>query len=226
MHEWRKKALENRVDEKKENKEESVVNEADDMNNIDNIVENEAEDEIVEEVEEAEEVEEVEHDEEVNEKNEVQKLEDENRTLKDELKKINNMLSTVQEKHLRLTAEYDNYRKRTVKEKENIYTDSCADVLKEFLPVLDNLERAVEAEGNIDELRKGVEMTLKQFYSALEKLNVEEIPTEGSFDPNIHNAVMHIESKEFGNNEIVEVFQKGYRRGEKVLRYSMVKVAN
>ena len=218
--------MENRVDEKKENKEESVVNEADDMNNIDNIVENEAEDEIVEEVEEAEEVEEVEHDEEVNEKNEVQKLEDENRTLKDELKKINNMLSTVQEKHLRLTAEYDNYRKRTVKEKENIYTDSCADVLKEFLPVLDNLERAVEAEGNIDELRKGVEMTLKQFYSALEKLNVEEIPTEGSFDPNIHNAVMHIESKEFGNNEIVEVFQKGYRRGEKVLRYSMVKVAN
>ncbi|WP_066825017.1 nucleotide exchange factor GrpE [Clostridium tepidiprofundi] len=217
MHEWRKKALENRVDEKKEHKEENIINETDDMNNTDNVVENETEDEIVEEVE---------HDEEVNKENEVQKLKDENRTLKDELKKINNILSTVQEKHLRLTAEYDNYRKRTVKEKENIYTDSCADVLKEFLPVLDNLERAVEAEGNIDELKKGVEMTLKQFYSALEKLNVEEIPTEGGFDPNIHNAVMHIESKEFGNNEIIEVFQKGYRRGEKVLRYSMVKVAN
>ncbi|KYH34520.1 protein GrpE [Clostridium tepidiprofundi DSM 19306] len=209
--------MENRVDEKKEHKEENIINETDDMNNTDNVVENETEDEIVEEVE---------HDEEVNKENEVQKLKDENRTLKDELKKINNILSTVQEKHLRLTAEYDNYRKRTVKEKENIYTDSCADVLKEFLPVLDNLERAVEAEGNIDELKKGVEMTLKQFYSALEKLNVEEIPTEGGFDPNIHNAVMHIESKEFGNNEIIEVFQKGYRRGEKVLRYSMVKVAN
>jgi molecular chaperone GrpE len=161
----------------------------------------------------------------IDEDNET-KIKEENVTLKEEVKKLNNMVNSAQDKYIRLTAEYDNYRKRTSKEKENIYTDSCADILKEFLPVLDNLERAVEADGSLEELRKGVEMTLKQFHDALTKLNVEEINAEGNFDPNIHNAVMHMESEEYGKNEIAEVFQKGYKRGEKVLRYSMVKVAN
>lgn len=135
-------------------------------------------------------------------------------------------MDTLQDRLVRTVAEYDNYRKRTSKEKEGIYSDACEDVLKEVLPVLDNLERALLADGNIDDLKKGVEMTLKQFNDALEKLGVEEISTKEGFDPNIHNAVMHIEDENFGENEVVEVFQKGYKRGEKVIRYSMVKVAN
>jgi len=92
--------------------------------------------------------------------------------------------------------------------------------------VLDNLERAVSAEGDLESLKKGVDMTLKQFNSALDKLDVVEIPSEGEFDPNFHNAVMHVEDENQGKNKIVEVFQKGYKRGDKVLRFSMVKVAN
>lgn len=154
------------------------------------------------------------------------KLLEENNKLIEDNKMINNKLNAAQDKFMRLSAEYDNYRKRTAKEKEGIYTDSCVDVLKEILPVIDNLERALAADGSNGDLKKGVEMTLKQFNDALEKLNVEEIPADGNFDPNLHNAVMHIESDEFGENEIAEVFQKGYKRGDKVLRYSMVKVAN
>ncbi|KAJ53852.1 molecular chaperone GrpE [Clostridium tetanomorphum] len=146
--------------------------------------------------------------------------------IKEENKKLKNELDTLQDRLVRTVAEYDNYRKRTSKEKEGIYSDACEDVLKEVLPVLDNLERALLADGNIDDLKKGVEMTLKQFNDALEKLGVEEISTKEGFDPNIHNAVMHIEDENFGENEVVEVFQKGYKRGEKVIRYSMVKVAN
>jgi molecular chaperone GrpE len=183
------------------------------------------EEDINEETLEESEIKEDEDFEKIDEENE-EKIKEENIALKEEVKKLNNIVNAAQDKYIRMTAEYDNYRKRTSKEKENIYTDSCADILKEFLPVLDNLERAVEADGSLEELRKGVEMTLKQFHDSLTKLNVEEINAEGNFDPNIHNAVMHMESEEYGSNEIAEVFQKGYKRGEKVLRYSMVKVAN
>lgn len=169
---------------------------------------------------------EVNEDKEFEEVDEDSSLNEENLKLKEENKVLNNKINAVQEKHMRLTAEYDNYRKRTVKEKEGIYTDACADVLKDMLPVIDNLERAIAADGSDSELKKGVEMTLKQFNDALGKLNVEEIPSDGKFDPNVHNAVMHVQGEEYGENEIVEVFQKGYKRGEKVLRYSMVKVAN
>lgn len=166
------------------------------------------------------------------EKDEVSKedleeeLKNENTKLKSENEKIHSELKTLQDRLSRTAAEYDNFRKRTAKEKEAIYSDACKDILKELLPVLDNLERAVGVEGDINDLKKGVEMTIRQFEAAFEKLNVEEISTEGEFDPNIHNAVMHIEDDKYDKNSIVEVFQKGYKREDKVIRYSMVKVAN
>lgn len=147
------------------------------------------------------------------------KLEEENKKLQDEV-------VAFKDKLLRTTAEYENFRKRTAKEKEGIYTDACADVLKEVLPVLDNLERALSVEGCGEDLRIGVEMTVRQFNVAFNKLGVEELAPEGMFDPNLHNAVMHVEDEQYGANEIVEVFQKGYKRANKVLRHSMVKVAN
>lgn len=145
------------------------------------------------------------------------------RNSKDKLQKE---VDTLKDRLLRITAEYENYRKRTSKEKEGIYTDACEDVLKEILPVIDNLERAIAIEGSADDIKKGVEMTMKSFNDSLNKLNVEEIDADGNFDPNFHNAVMHVQDESLDANVIVEVFQKGYKRGDKVLRYSMVKVAN
>ena len=127
---------------------------------------------------------------------------------------------------MRLFAEYDNFRKRTAKEKEGIYADAYLDALTQILPVLDNLERA-DACKESDALAKGLELTLKSFVETLSKLGVAEIEAEGKqFDPNVHNAVMHIEDENLGENEVVEVFMKGYAKGDKVLRHSMVKVAN
>ena len=146
--------------------------------------------------------------------------------LKDENKKLTNEVEALKDRLLRLTAEYDNYRKRTAKEKEGIYTDACTDVLKEMIPVLDNLERAVAVEGNVEDIRTGIEMTIKGFKTSFEKLGVEEIDASGEFDPNYHQAVMHIEDESLDKNSIAEVFQKGYKRGEKVIRYTVVKVAN
>ena len=146
--------------------------------------------------------------------------------LQEENLKLENDVVNVKDKLLRTMAEYENFRKRTAKEKEGIYTDACADVLKEVLPVLDNLERALSVEGAAEDLRTGVEMTVRQFNEAFVKLGVEELAPKGEFDPNLHNAVMHIEDEQYGANEIVEVFQKGYKRANKVLRHSMVKVAN
>lgn len=163
---------------------------------------------------------------EVSKENSEEELKNENIKLKSENEKIHIQFETLQDRLSRTAAEYDNFRKRTAKEKEAIYSGACKDILKELLPVLDNLERAIEVEGDIDDLKKGVEMTIRQFKTAFEKLNVEEISTEGEFDPNIHNAVMHIEDGKYGKNSIVEVFQKGYKREDKVIRYSMVKVAN
>lgn len=156
----------------------------------------------------------------------INSLKEENKKLSEENSKIKNENDIIKDRLARTSAEYENYRKRTAKEKEGIYTDACEDVLSQMLPVLDNLERAANVEGSIEDLKKGIEMTVRQFNSALEKLNVEEISTECEFDPHIHNAVMHVEEGQFGKNQIVEVFQKGYKRGDKVLRYSMVKVAN
>ncbi|MCH3964694.1 MAG: nucleotide exchange factor GrpE [Clostridium sp.] len=156
----------------------------------------------------------------------IKALKDENKNLNEENSRIKNELATLKDRLARTVAEYDNFRKRTAKEKEQIYTDVCEDVLKEVLPVLDNLERAVSIDGSADDLKKGVEMTMKQFNDALKKLDVEEIPVDGGFDPHLHNAVMHVEDESYAKNSVVEVFQKGYKKGDKVIRYSMVKVAN
>lgn len=149
----------------------------------------------------------------------VKKQKEENEKLKEEL-------DNTKDRLLRLTAEYDNYRKRTIKEKEGIYSDAYVDVLKEIVPILDNLERAVAADGNIEDLKKGIEMTIKGCQDSFAKLGVEEIDTSGEFDPNVHNAVMHIEDENLDKNVIAEVFQKGYKKDEKIIRHTMVKVAN
>lgn len=177
------------------------------------------------ETEETEETEKV-IDESVLLKKQIEALREENQSLKEENKLNSNKLKTVEDKYTNLFNEYDNYRKRTTKEKEEIFNDSCEKILKEFLPVLDNLERAVSVDGTFDELKTGIEMIIKSFTNALDKMDIEEIPTEGEFDPNFHNAVMHIEDPNLEKNQIAQVFQKGYKRGEKVLRHSMVQVAN
>ncbi|EYE88111.1 molecular chaperone GrpE [Fervidicella metallireducens AeB] len=127
----------------------------------------------------------------------------------------------------RTKAEFDNFRKRTAKEKESMYDDGFGDSIKEILPILDNLERAVSFNTEKNSFSDGVEMVLKMFKDTLAKLGVEEIKSEGEeFNPNYHNAVMHIEDENFDKNIVVEVFQKGYIYKDRVLRYSMVKVAN
>jgi len=134
---------------------------------------------------------------------------------------------TDSDKYLRLMAEFDNYKKRSAKERENIYTDVRVDTVSKFLPVYDNLERALKAETADEAYKKGVELTFNQLLDVFKKLGVEEIESVGkAFDPNLHNAVMHVEDEEKGENEIVEEFQKGFKVGDKVIRFSMVKVAN
>ncbi|MBQ3110618.1 MAG: nucleotide exchange factor GrpE [Clostridia bacterium] len=135
-------------------------------------------------------------------------------------------LEELNDKYLRLVAEYDNYRKRTAKEKEAIYPEAKVSVISSFLPVLDNLERALQSVGD-DPVYEGIKMISKQFVETLKAAGVEEIPALGEkFNPNFHNAVMHVDDENFGENEIVEEFQKGYKMGERIIRYSMVKVAN
>jgi molecular chaperone GrpE len=137
------------------------------------------------------------------------------------------MVSDGNDKYLRLAAEYDNYRKRTAKEKENLYTTAKADTIKPFLDVYDNLERGVAQFAEDDPHRQGLEMITKQLLDVLHKLGVTEIEAQGaSFDPEKHNAVMHVEDESAGENTVVEVFQKGFALGDKVLRFSVVKVAN
>ena len=131
------------------------------------------------------------------------------------------------DKYLRLAAEYDNYRKRTAKEKETLWTSAKADTVAAFLPVYDNLERAMKQDTTDEAYKKGVEMTMNQLKEVFAKLGVTEIPALGQpFDPNLHNAVMHIDDDSFGENEVAEVFQAGFQCGEKVIRFAMVKVAN
>ena len=129
--------------------------------------------------------------------------------------------------YLRLLAEYDNYRKRSQKEKDSLYADIKADTVTKFLPVYDNLVRALNQGTEDEAYRKGVEMIMNQFCQTLEKLGVTKTESLGQkFDPKYHNAVMHVDDEEKGENEIVEVFQEGFMLGEKVIRFAMVKVAN
>ena len=137
-------------------------------------------------------------------------------------------LESVKDQFVRLTAEYDNYRKRTAKEKDNLYQDAKADTIKEFLAVYDNLERAVATEGDEDSPhKKGLEMIFHQYQEILKKLGVTEIEAQGQpFDPEKHNAVMHIDDENLGENVVSQVFQAGFLLGDKVIRHAIVQVAN
>ena len=129
--------------------------------------------------------------------------------------------------HLRVAAEYDNFRKRTVKEKEASYGNGKADAVAKMLPVYDNLERALNQPTEDAAYKKGVEMTMNELVKIFTSLGVEVFGNVGDeFDPNLHNAVMHIDSEELGENVIAQVFQKGFKIGEKVVRFAMVQVAN
>ncbi len=159
-------------------------------------------------------------------KEQENKLKEKKKKTKSKQEQINEKLKEEQDKYLRLYAEFDNFRKRTVKEKEALYSSCVCDTVTAILPVLDSLDRAASTEGDAESVRKGMEMVLKQAQNCLNVLKVEEIPTDAGFDPNFHNAVMHVDDESLGTEEIVEVFQKGYKIGDKVIRHSMVKVAN
>lgn len=147
--------------------------------------------------------------------------------LLEELETLKNSLADQEDKFLRLAAEYDNYRRRSQKEKESAWADSKAETAAAFLPVYDNLERALKQETSDEAYKKGVEMTMAGLKKAFEDLGVTEIDAVGQpFDPNVHNAVMHMEDDSLGENTVAEVFQAGFKLGDKVIRFAMVKVAN
>ena len=152
------------------------------------------------------------------------KLEKEIETLKASLAEMEKALAEQKDTYLRLAAEYENFRRRSKTEREGVYSEACSDVINEFLPVLDNIERAA-AFATDEKVAEGIGMMAKAFSETLAKLGVEEIECK-VFDPNVHNAVMHIDDENYGEGEIVEVFQKGFKRGDKVIRYAMVKTAN
>ena len=162
--------------------------------------------------------------EEINEAAENVSEENPYKEYEDKIEELEKKNYDLNDKYLRVVAEYDNFRKRSLKERDGIYADAYVDAIKEILPIIDNMERA-EAYLSDDASSEGVKMIMNSFRQALEKMGVSEIETK-AFDPNYHNAVMHVDDEAYGENEIVEVFQKGYKKGDKVIRYAMVKVAN
>ena len=152
------------------------------------------------------------------------RYENEIEALKKQLEEKDAVLAEQKDTHLRLAAEYDNFRRRSKAEREGVYAEACSDVVNEFLPVFDNIERAA-AYATDEKVAEGISMMAKAFAETLAKLGVTEIECE-TFDPNFHNAVMHIDDEQYGEGEIVEIFQKGFKRGDKVIRYAMVKTAN
>ena len=141
--------------------------------------------------------------------------------------KLTAELAAEKDKYLRLAAEYDNFRRRSAQERDRIYADVKADTIGKILPIYDNLERALKQETADEAYRKGVELTLKAFDEAMKSMGVKPIEALGkTFDPTLHNAVMHTEDETKGEGEIVQEFQKGFLMGERVIRFSMVQVAN
>ena len=156
---------------------------------------------------------------------------DESTAEQSEIDKLKEELAKQKDKYIRLLAEYDNYQKRTQREKAARYADAVVDTVEKILPIGDNIERALKTEVTSEDavkFKEGVEMVMKQFLDILEKLDVTPIKAEGEqFDPNLHNAVMHIEDENIDDNTVVEDFMKGYiYKNERVVRHSMVKVAN
>lgn len=143
-----------------------------------------------------------------------------------EIEELKAKIAEQDDKYLRMAAEYDNFRRRSREEKDAIYETAMADAVKELLPIIDNLERAAGyTEG--DKIIEGLVLTAKTTISVFEKLGIEEFGKVGdTFDPNIHNAILHVDDDSFGEGEIVEVFQKGYRKGKHIIRFAMVKTAN
>ena len=146
--------------------------------------------------------------------------------LREKVSELEKTLSEEKEKYLRMLAEYDNFRKRSQKEREGIYTDAVSDVVGQILPIADNLERAGKFSDG-EKVAEGLRLTMNALNECLTKLGVTAFGAPGdTFDPNLHNAIMHEEDESRGEGEIVEVFQPGYKRGDKIIRYAMVKVAN
>ena len=146
--------------------------------------------------------------------------------LREKVSELEKTLSEEKEKYLRMLAEYDNFRKRSQKEREGIYTDAVSDVVGQILPIADNLERAGKYSDG-EKVAEGLRLTMNALNECLSKLGVTAFGAPGDkFDPNLHNAIMHEEDETKGEGEIVEVFQPGYKRGDKIIRYAMVKVAN
>ncbi len=156
------------------------------------------------------------------------KLKAEIEALRAEIEKKDAAIAEADDKYLRLMAEYDNFRRRSREEKDAVYSNAVSDAVSELLPLFDNLELASKYTGdNAAEAAKGVEMILSSVPGILEKLNVTAFGEAGEqFDPNIHNAVMHVDDENYGENEIIDVFQKGYKHGDRVIRFAMVRVAN
>lgn len=145
----------------------------------------------------------------------------------DELEKLREENKALEERNLRLMAEFGNFKNRTAKEKDNIYGDAVANTLRDLLPVLDNLQRALESPCTDEEYKKGVELIHKGLWEVMTNMGVEEIAQVGvDFDPAVHNAVMHIEDESLPKNSVAQVLQKGYRIGDRILRYAMVQAAN
>ncbi len=149
-------------------------------------------------------------------------------TLNAEIEKLSNDLAAMKDSHLRTLAEYDNFRKRSQREKEATYGDAKANTLKMLLPVLDNFDRAADNKtDDIEVYRKGIEMTLTQLGEILKSLEVEAFGEVGDeFDPNIHSAVMTVENPDLPENSVAAVFEKGYRMGDRILRFATVQVTN
>ena len=159
----------------------------------------------------------------IQEKNENSDLE----TLKAQLKEEKEKSDEYYEHLKRNMAEFDNYKKRISKEKDMMYNTISADIISELLPILDNFDKALNAETLDESYKNGMAMIYNQFNETLQKLGVEEIDALNKvFDPNFHEAVMHVEDESFGEKEIIEVFRKGYKIGDKIIRHAMVKVAN
>ncbi|MBQ8528241.1 MAG: nucleotide exchange factor GrpE [Clostridia bacterium] len=152
-------------------------------------------------------------------KSDKKELEKEIEALKEELAEQN-------DKYLRMAAEYDNFRRRSREERDSVYENALCDTVSELLPIIDNLERAAMYDDG-EKVKEGLLMTAKTTISVFEKMGVEEFGKVGdTFDPNLHNAVLHVEDESLGDSEIVEVFQKGYKKGKHIIRFAMVKVAN
>ena len=151
---------------------------------------------------------------------------DAERKLIEEINKLNDEIKEKDDKYLRMAAEYDNFRRRSREEKDATYDVAMSDTVSEFLAIIDNLERAAYYD-DAQKVKEGLVMIAKSVESVFSKLGIEEVGKVGDkFDPNLHNAVMHVEDESFGENEIVEVFQKGYKKGGRIIRFAMVKTAN